>query len=144
MRNITFFVLIVIFALLFALISLGGRLIRFPISVPIVLAIAFALQGLLVVVLTMRLNESKSKKIFFWVTGVSAAAMPLFALLHNVVYALFIWFFDEGFWERHGTDEPIFFILAIVVFPALFLIGSVGSIVLLVKDSRNPLQPTRG
>jgi hypothetical protein len=143
-RNVTFFVLIVIFALLFALISPGGRLIRFPISVQVVLAIAFELLGLLVVVMTARLNESKSKKILFWVTGVSAAAMPICALMHNLVYALFIWWFGEGFWERHGADEPVFFILAIVVFPALFLIGSVGSIVFLVKDSQVRWLPKGG
>jgi hypothetical protein len=65
--------------------------------------------------------------------GASAAAMPICAVLHNVVYALFILWFGEGFWERHGADEPVFFLLAIVVFPALFVVGTVGSIVLLLR-----------
>ena len=44
-------------------------------------------------------------------------------------------FFGEGFWERIGIeDEPVFFILAIVVCPLGFLVGTIGSIVHLVKS----------
>jgi hypothetical protein len=67
--------------------------------------------------------------------GASAAAIPVCALLHNVVYGLFLWWFGEGFWERHGADEPVFFLLAVVVCPALFLIGAVGSIAFFIKPS---------
>jgi hypothetical protein len=144
MRNIAFFLLIAIFALFFALFSLGGRLSRFPTSLLAVLVIAFALLGLAVVVLTMRLKEARIKKIFFLMAGAAAAGMPICALLHNVVYALFMWWFGEGFWERHGSDEPVFFILAIVVCPALFVIGAAGSIVFLVKASQERRQGTAG
>jgi hypothetical protein len=144
MRNIAFFVLVLIFALLLALFSLGGRLIRFRISLLVVLAIAFVLLGLAMVVLTVRLKEATTKKVFFLMAGASAVAIPICALLHNVVYALFILWFGEGFWERHGTDEPVFFILAMVVFPALFLVGTIGSIVFLAKDFKDRWQPTRG
>jgi hypothetical protein len=139
-RNIALFALVSIFALLFALVGLGGRVVRFPLSLLVVLAIAFVLLGLVVVVLTVRLQEARTKKIFFLMAGASAAAMPICALLHNVVYALFILWFGEGFWERHGADEPVFFILAIVVFPALFLVGAIGSIVFLAKTSQDRCQ----
>jgi hypothetical protein len=136
-RNIAFLVMVLIFALFVGLISLGGRLNRFPTSLIVVLAIAFALLGLGVVVLTARLNEARAKKAFLLLAGVSAVAMPLCAVLHNVVYGLFILWFGEGFWERHGADEPVFFILAIVVFPALFFVGAVGSFVFLRKASQD-------
>jgi hypothetical protein len=138
-RNGIFFVLVLIFALLFALFGMGGRLNWFPFPLLVVLAIAFVLLGLVVFVLTVRLNEARTQKAFFLLAGASAAAMPICALLHNVVYALFIWWFGEGFWERHGADEPVFFLLAMVVFPALFCVGAVGSLVSLAGAS-----PDRG
>ena len=134
-RNAAFFVLVSIFALFVALFVLGGRLNWFPFPLLVVLAIAFFLLGLVVVVLTVRLNEARVKKAFFLLAGASAAAMPLCALLHNVVYALFLLWFGEGFWERHGADEPVFFILAIIVFPVLFFVGAVGSLAFLTKAS---------
>ena len=108
-RNIAFFVMVLIFALFVGLFSMVGRLNWFPISLPVVLAIAFVLLGLVVLVLTVRLNEARTKRAFFLLAGASAAAMPICALLHNVVYGLFLWWFGEGFWERHGADEPVFF-----------------------------------
>jgi hypothetical protein len=140
-RNAAFFVLVSIFALFVALFVLGGRLNWFPFPLLVVLAIAFFLLGLVVVVLTVRLNEARVKKAFFLLAGASAAAMPLCALLHNVVYALFLLWFGEGFWERHGADEPVFFILAIIVCPALFFVGTVGSLVSLTKASQDRGQP---
>ncbi len=136
-RNVSFFVLVLIFALLVALFRLGGRLIQFPISLLVVLAIAFALLGLIVAVLTARLKEPGAKRLFFLLAGASAAAIPICVILHNLVYALFIWWFGEGFWERHGTDEPVFFTLAVVVCPALFVIGAVGSMVSLTRASQD-------
>jgi hypothetical protein len=117
-----------------ALFGTGGRLNWFPTALLGVLAIALAVLGLVVVVLTVRLNEFRPKKAFFLLAGASAAAMPICALLHNVVYALFILWFGEGFWQRHGEDEPVFFILAIVVCPALFVIGTIGSMACLAKE----------
>ena len=132
-RNIVFYVLVVLFALIVA--SLGGRLVNVPFAVTAVLAIVFGLLGIVLVVLAAKLKGPRIQKIFFILTGASAACMPIFAVLHNLVYGLLITLFGEGFWERHGSggDEPVFFILAILVCPALFLIGTVGSIVLLVK-----------
>jgi hypothetical protein len=143
-RNTAFFVLVAIFALVFALLGLGGRLTRFPGSLLAVLVIAIALLGLAVVVLTVRLKEARTKRISFLLAGASAAAIPICALLHNVVYALFILWFGEGFWERHGTDEPVFFILATVVCPALFLTGAIGSFVSLAMDFQHRFQRTGG
>jgi hypothetical protein len=62
----------------------------------------------------------------------------------NVVYALFILWFGAGFWERHGSDEAVFFVLAIIVFPALFLLGAIGSIVFLAMEFQNHWRRSEG
>jgi hypothetical protein len=65
------------------------------------------------------------QKFFFILTGASAVCIPIFAILHNVVYGLFF----------HGKDgdEAVFFILAVLVCPALFVLGMLGSLVLLIS-----------
>lgn len=128
-RNATFAVLVAIFAIL--IMAIYG-LIGLPFFVIAVAAVAFGLLGLLLVVLTARLREAKVQKVFFILAGASAAGMPLCAILHNLVYGLFIIWFGKDFWGP-GGDEPVFFILALLVCPALFLIGTVGSIVLLIR-----------
>ncbi|MFO0806624.1 MAG: hypothetical protein U0791_26260 [Gemmataceae bacterium] len=95
-------------------------------------AVIFGLLGLVLAVLTLRLREPRLRRAFFLVTGVSEAAMPISVVLHNLVYALCVVFLGEGFREG-GSDEPFFFVLAIIVFPASFVIGAVGSTVLLIR-----------
>ncbi|MBU0708367.1 hypothetical protein KJ596_01290, partial [Patescibacteria group bacterium] len=59
---------------------------------------------------------------------------PACVILHNLVYGLFIVLFGADFWERIGLgDEPVLFLLAIFVCPIAFLIGVVGSAILLLK-----------
>jgi len=134
-RNAAFYGLVAIFAVLVTWIVVGlERTARSLFPVIAALAVAFGLLGLLVVVLTARLGEPRTRKVFFLLTGASAAGIPIFAVLHNLVYGLFIVWFGEGFWESHGMpDEPVFFILAILVCPALFVIASAGSVVLMIR-----------
>ncbi len=99
--------------------------------------IIFSLLGLLLFLLTFREKPEGPLKIFLLLTGGSAFLFFIFILLHNLIYALFIYFFGENFWEKIGLgDEPLFFILAIFVCPAAFLIGIIGSIILFVKKRR--------
>jgi hypothetical protein len=88
--------------------------------------------GITLLVLTVRAKLRGMLKKFFLLTGASAVGLPVFAVLHNAVYALFIYFFGEGFWGGMG-DEPFFFILATIVCPLGFLAGAIGSIVLFAK-----------
>jgi hypothetical protein len=85
--------------------------------------------GVTLLVLAARAKLDKMLKAFLLLTGASAAGLPLFSGLHNAVYALFIYFFGEGFWGSMG-DEPFFFVLAVLVCPLAFLVGAIGSIVL--------------
>lgn len=127
-RNAALFGVIVLFALTVLFFTLGGQLF----SVAAVFAIIFGLLGLVLAVLTLRLQEPRLRRVFFLVTGISAAGIPISVVLHNLVYALCIVCFGEKFWGE--SDEPFFFILAIIVCPALFVIGAVGSTVLLVRS----------
>jgi hypothetical protein len=140
-RNIAFFVLLSLFAFFGALLGFGGHVNWFPTAGLAALAIAFAFSGLVVVLLTARLHEARTEKAFFLLAGASGAAIPICALLHNVVYGLVIWWFGNGFWEAHGSDEPVFFILALVVFPAVFLVSAIGCFVFLIKGSPNQDHP---
>ena len=137
MRNGAFYAQLAVFVVL-GICLVGGDSPWWPVRPPFyviaALGIAFGLLGLLVAVWTAWLPEARMRKAFFVLTGASGAGIPICAILHNLVYGLFIAWFGEGFWERHGMpDEPVFFILAVLVCPALFLIGSVGSIALLIR-----------
>jgi hypothetical protein len=133
-RNAVFCGLIFVFAVFVAGIITGwGKRFGFavPLSAMAVLAGAFVVLAAALVIMTAKLKESGIRKWFFIVTGASAALIPIFAILHNVVYGLCVKF-GWGFCGN-GGDEAIFFILAVLVCPALFVLGAMGSIVLLVS-----------
>jgi len=95
--------------------------------------IFFALS-IVLVVFTFKKQVKGKLKTFLLLTGISPLVMIVSIILHNLIFGLFIIFFGENFWERIGIgDEPLFFLLAVVVCPIAFLVGLVGSIVLLIK-----------
>jgi len=99
---------------------------------------AFFLLGAALIFLTVKEKVGGMSKKFLILTGASAVGLPVFALLHNAIYGLFIHFFGAGFWDRVGLggDEPVFFILAIFICPLGFLVGVVGSVVLAIKNKQ--------
>ncbi len=80
--------------------------------------------GVTLLVLTVKTKVAGRLKKFLLLTGASVVGLPVFVLLHNAVSALF------------NTEEPVFFILAIIVCPIGFLVGAVGSIVLAIKSKQ--------
>ena len=96
----------------------------------------FLLLGVALIVLTVKEKVGGTLKKFFLLTGASSTGFFVSLLLHNAIYGLFIHFFGEGFWDRIGGDEPVFFIMATIVCPLGFLVGVVGSIVLAIKNCR--------
>jgi phosphatidylserine synthase len=127
-RNVIFWALVVIFAALVAGMGMVNRL-RFweykRLLLAVITVVFFAL-AIALLVLTVKLKEPLIRKIFFLLTGGSAVGIPICVILHNLVYGLFF--------HGKGGDEAVFFILAVIVCPALFVIGMLGSIVLLVSD----------
>jgi hypothetical protein len=81
----------------------------------------FFVLGVILIVLTIKEKTGGMLKKFLLLTGASAVGLPVFAVLHNLVSALF------------NTEEPVFFILATTVCPLGFLVGMVGTIVLARK-----------
>jgi len=49
-------------------------------------------------------------------------------LLHNLVYGLF-----KDYFDRHGGDEPFFFLIAIIVIPLYVLISLIYTIIFYIK-----------
>jgi len=87
--------------------------------------------GLLV--FSIRKLTGKLRK-FVMLTGVSLLGFPVFSLLHNLVYGLFIHFCGKDYWGN--GDESFFFILAFIVCPLGFFVGVMGSIVFIIKGRK--------
>lgn len=94
-----------------------------------VLGFIFLILGILLSVLS--LNEKGKLKAFLLLTGLSATAPLLGSILHNVFYGLAITFTNLAplFEFLHGA----FFIIALLIAPIGFIIGMIGSLVLLRK-----------
>lgn len=80
--------------------------------------------GVILIVLTVQKDVEGTSRILLLLTGASAAGMSIFAILHNLITAIFIKFFRVS----KNFDEPVFFILATVACPLGFLAGAVGTL----------------
>jgi hypothetical protein len=85
MRDVTFFVLVIVFAVRVVLFGMSRVLIRAPYPRVAALAIGCGLLGLLLVALTVKQKEPRIHKTLFLLTGASAAGIPICAILHNLV-----------------------------------------------------------
>jgi hypothetical protein len=117
--------------------SFGGGYLLFSIW------IIFTGLGITLTVLTVKKKVVGKLKVYLLLAGASATGFLVFIVLHNLVYALFSHFFGENFWGT-GGDEPVFFVLAIIVCPLGFLIGAVGTIILGLKNKSNANQIIEG
>jgi hypothetical protein len=116
-------------------------------TVAAVVSIFFPLSGLLffalglaLLILIVRARLDRLLKRFLLVTSSSAVGVFVSILLHGVVFGLLILVFGEDFWTRTGLeDEPFFFILGLMVCPLAYLVGTIGSIVLMFRKKKNDL-----
>lgn len=134
--KLVFWILVGIFIILVCYFAIPGpfyfKRSLFPLVA--VLGIVFFVFGLILIIATYRMKIKGKLKLYYLLTGYSAVGVLVFVLLHNFVYPLFIVLFGEGFLQ--GGDDPVFFILAVIVCPIVFLIGVIGSIVMLVKKEK--------
>jgi hypothetical protein len=97
--------------------------------------IVFFLLGVALLVFTLLEKVSGRLKGFLLLTGASAAGYFLFVLLHNAFYALGT---ISGDLSIIGPLVDFlgaaFFFMAILVCPLGFLVGAIGSVVLLKKS----------
>lgn len=87
--------------------------------------------GVAIIILSILNMERSLPRTFMLIMGASLAAFPVFVILHNAVYGVFIHFFGRDFWR--GGDEPVFMILAFIVCPIGFLTGIIGSLVITIR-----------
>ena len=97
----------------------------------------FFLLGFFLLIFSLKEKKTKDRK-YFVLTGASSVGFFVGIIMHNMVYALFIYFFGLDFWDRTGLgDEPFFFFVSLIVCPFLFLIGAIGAIYSLVKKKKS-------
>ena len=72
----------------------------------------------------LEMLEKYSPKHFLLLLWLTAGAFLVGVALHNGIYGLGIVAFGEGFWA--AGDEPVFFMIAIFVVPAGFIVGAIG------------------
>jgi hypothetical protein len=82
--------------------------------------------GISLLIFTLKSEFRKKHKIFLLLVSSSLIGIPVFAILHNAVYALAIHILGEGVWDN--GDESFFFVLAAIVCPIAYLAGFIGSI----------------
>jgi len=63
----------------------------------------------------------KMLKVFLLVAGISLGVFIISIFLHNALSALF------------GTEEPVFFVVAVFISPLAFTVGIIGSLVIFLK-----------
>ena len=97
----------------------------------------FIAMSIVLIVLTFKKKIGGKLKKFLLLTGISPLVMVVSIMLHNLVFGLFMILFGADFWQRTGIeDEPVFFLLAVIVCPIAFLIGFWGSIILLIRTKK--------
>ena len=118
-------------------------------TIAVVVSIFFRLSGLLffalglvLLVLTIRARARMDRLVKRFLLLTSSSAVGVFAgiLLHGIIYGLFILIFGDDFWSRIGLeDEPAFFIMGLMVCPIAYLVGTIGSIILMFCKRKNDL-----
>lgn len=82
------------------------------------------LLGIALLFLILKRKIEGILRVSLLLTGASAVGMLVFGILHNVVSFLV------------DKEEPVFFILAVIVCPIGLLVGIVGTILLVVRSKR--------
>ena len=127
---VIFWILVAVFIL--SILTMFTPVLRLPFSLnvfaawPVILGLGVAL-----IVLTVRSKVPGKLNKFLLLTGASAVGLPVFAVLHNAVSALF------------NLEEAVFFTLATIVCPLGFLVGAVGTIILSIRN-RPTIRTTEG
>ena len=126
------FVLIVCFFLAQEIESLERVL--FPFAA--VLAVLFLLLGIALIFLALKSKVKKKLKVFFILTGASAAGFLVSVVLHNLLYGLGVLL--SSFPVLSYLMEilhVIFFLIGVIGCPVVFLVGMIGTIIILAKKS---------
>jgi len=91
------------------------------------LIFTLSLLGEVLIYLTLKQGVTGTLKVFLIIQGISPAAMIASAILHNVISALLTSLL------KREVEEPFLFLMALFGCPVAFLVGAVGSILLIIK-----------
>lgn len=100
----------------------------------------FSGLGIVLFALAAKEEHSALRK-FLMSAGAAAAGFLLFVVAHNALYALSSLAGASSSWGALcGFLHAAFFITAILICPAVFIIGVLGSIVLMLRNKRAPVE----
>ena len=135
--TVTFYLLVVVFVFTISIIFIPAFREFVSGTFMIISGIILVILGSMLIGLTLAQKVKGKLKKLLILTGASAAGFFVFVLLHNIFYAL-------GQVASHITIlsylmkvfEVVFFLVAIFASPIGFLIGVIGTIVLLNKKRK--------
>ena len=136
MLKAVFGALVGIFVVIVAII-----VIPFPVSIRrrlflsmAILSIVYFLLGLALILLTRKKKVKAKLKKYLMLTGICASGFLAGSVLHNLFYALAI-ITSRFVLLKHLMEilHTAFFLLATIICPIGFLIGTIGSIVLFIR-----------
>lgn len=91
--------------------------------------IVTSIFGVILAVLTIRYQMSGTLRIFLLLAGFAPVGMFISIILHNFISGAIMKVTGKDF------EEPVFFLLGIFGFPTAFAVGTVGTIVLIIKNA---------
>jgi hypothetical protein len=132
--SIVFWALVAAFVALVLTVLLPDVLVLFRPVFLSLMALCFLL-GLVLLILSVRWKQRTLLRTFWILAGASTAGFALGNVLHNAFYALAT---VTGKWPilNAATEvlEVAFFLIATLLCPVAFLVGTVGAIVLIVRS----------
>jgi hypothetical protein len=97
-----------------------------------------SILGLALLTASIRAKPPKVLRRFLILTGASTAGFAVFGLLHNALYGLAE---IAGNWnvlkQAAGALELVFFVITIFVCPVCFIVGVLGSTVVLARTDQS-------
>jgi len=136
---ITFYTLILFFILILSeiFIEVVGELFKgsFFFLVPFII---FCLLGILLVFLVLKQGIQGKLRKYLLLTGASATSFFIFVFLHNVFYGLEVISSNIILLKNlMGILHIIFFIIALLICPLIFLISTIGSIIIFIEKRKS-------
>jgi CBS-domain-containing membrane protein len=104
---------------------------------PLYSFIPFLISGIILTILTMKWVKEKKLRIWLMINGLSATALILFAVLHNLFYALNTVVDNRILSTVFSILEGGTFLISIPLSPILFLVSTVVVIVIYLRKKDN-------
>ena len=120
------FLSFVVFSIVVVSLFFARKRVGFPFLAALLFTLS--LSGGTLILLTLEQGVEGTLRIFLMLSGTAPTAMLVSIILHNVISGLLTALLKREF------EEALFFLIALFACPAAFLVGTMGSIVLIVRD----------